>query len=233
MFFFAAVIDRTALFVARSANPPQFEDKIRENQRQDPKFSFLNPADPYHAYYRHRMEKIEAGEELDDTSQEKEKVDGVEEMPMILEDLGVEPPQPQFAMDMPNVSPIDLCVAWLCPARMWLMIYARDIMKLTALFTARRGRTFLATLSQNEGRNYQFDFLRPTHSLFGCFNRLVEQYLKILYPSKEMLAELSNRAQEGAKGATLEQSKKYARWERLKREKDKKRRDDQEAEKRT
>ncbi|KAG1800831.1 Pre-mRNA splicing factor PRP21 like protein-domain-containing protein [Suillus plorans] len=210
-----SVIDRTALFVARSANPPQFEDKIRENQRQDPKFSFLNPADPYHAYYRHRMEKIEAGEELDDTSQEKEKVDGVEEIPMILEDLGVEPPQPHFAMDMPNVSPIDL-----------------DIMKLTALFTARRGRTFLATLSQNEGRNYQFDFLRPTHSLFGCFNRLVEQYLKILYPSKEMLAELSNRAQEGAKGATLEQSKKYARWERLKREKDKKRRDDQEAEKR-
>jgi splicing factor 3A subunit 1 len=61
----------------------------------------------------------------------------------------------------------------------------------------------------------------------------VEQYLKILYPSKEMLAELSNRAQEGAKGATLEQSRKYARWERLKREKDKKRQDDQEAEKRT
>jgi splicing factor 3A subunit 1 len=57
------------------------------------------------------MEKIEAGEELEDTSQEKEKVDGVEETPLIPEDLGVEPPQPQFAMDMPNVSPIDLCVA--------------------------------------------------------------------------------------------------------------------------
>ena len=56
------MIDRTAQFVARSANPPQFEDKIRENQRQDPKFSFLNPADPYHAYYRHRMEKVVRGE---------------------------------------------------------------------------------------------------------------------------------------------------------------------------
>ncbi|OAX41319.1 hypothetical protein K503DRAFT_767789 [Rhizopogon vinicolor AM-OR11-026] len=210
-----SVIDRTALFVARSANPPQFEDKIRENQRQDPKFSFLNPADPYHAYYRHRMDKIAAGEELEDNSQEKEKTAGVEEMLVIPEDLGVEPPQPQFVMDMPNVSHIDL-----------------DIMKLTALFTARRGRTFLATLSHNEGRNYQFDFLRPTHSLFGHFNRLVEQYLKILYPGKEMLAELSNRTQDGAKWTALEQSRKYARWERLKREKDKKRQDDQEAEKR-
>ncbi|KAG1877602.1 Pre-mRNA splicing factor PRP21 like protein-domain-containing protein [Suillus subalutaceus] len=211
-----SVIDRTALFVARSANPPQFEDKIRENQRQDPKFSFLNPADPYHAYYRHRMEKIEAGEELDDTF--TRKGNGGRGRRSANDSRGSRRsnhPQPQFAMDMPNVSPIDL-----------------DIMKLTALFTARRGRTFLATLSQNEGRNYQFDFLRPTHSLFGCFNRLVEQYLKILYPGKEMLAELSIRAQEGAKGATLEQSRKYARWERLKREKDKKRQDDQEAEKR-
>jgi splicing factor 3A subunit 1 len=103
------------LFVARSANPPQFEDKIRENQRQDPKFSFLNPADPYHAYYRHRMDKIAAGEELEDTSQEKEKTAGVEEMPLIPEDLGVEPPQPQFVMDMPNVSHIDLCVPSPCP----------------------------------------------------------------------------------------------------------------------
>ena len=66
-----AIIDRTALFVARSANPPQFEDKIRENQRQDPKFSFLNPADPYHAYYRHRMDKVVQGE-LDEDVEVKE-----------------------------------------------------------------------------------------------------------------------------------------------------------------
>jgi splicing factor 3A subunit 1 len=209
-----SVIDRTALFVARSANPPQFEDKIRENQRQDPKFSFLNPADPYHAYYRHRMDRVAAGEDIEEAGQEKGKVEDAEQMPVVQEDLGVEPPQPQFVMDMPNISPIDL-----------------DIMKLTALFTARRGRTFLATLSQKEGRNYQFDFLRPSHSLFGYFNRLVEQYLKILYPNKESLVHLNERAQEGSQWQALEQSRKYARWERSKREKDKKRQDDQEAEK--
>ena len=103
----SAVIDRTALFVARSVNPPQFEDKIRENQRQDPKFSFLNPADPYHAYYRHRMDRISAGEEVEETSQDKAPGES-ENVPVVQEDLGVEPPQPQFVMDMPSISPIDL-----------------------------------------------------------------------------------------------------------------------------
>ncbi|EGN96000.1 hypothetical protein SERLA73DRAFT_93926 [Serpula lacrymans var. lacrymans S7.3] len=208
-----SVIDRTALFVARSANPPQFEDKIRENQRQDPKFSFLNPADPYHAYYRHRMDRISQGEVIEEGTLDKEKPEGVEQVPIVQEDIGLEPPQPQFVMDLPNISTIDL-----------------DIMKLTALFTARRGRAFLANLSQREGRNYQFDFLRPTHSLFGYFNRLVEQYTRVLHPSKEMLQDLEERAQQGARWKTLEQAKKYARWERVKREQDKKRYDDQEAE---
>ncbi|KAG6866077.1 hypothetical protein C0991_008829 [Blastosporella zonata] len=206
-----SVIDRTALFVARSANPPQFEDKIREGQRTDPKFSFLNPADPYHAYYRHRMDKINRGE-IDEATPEKE---GAEEQaqPAQVIDVGIEPPPPEFIMDLPNISNIDL-----------------DIMKLTALFSACRGRSFLANLSVREGRNYQFDFLRPTHSLFGYFNRLVEQYTKILQPNKEVLGQLKERTQEGAQWETLEVAKKQAKWERNKREKDKQRQDDQEAE---
>jgi hypothetical protein len=46
-----------------------------------------------------------------------------------------------------------------------------DILRLTALFTARSGRKFTSDLAARESRNYQFDFLRPTHSLFGYFNR--------------------------------------------------------------
>lgn len=103
-------------------------------------------------------------------------------------------------------------------------------MKLTALFTARRGRAFLQALSQREARNYQFDFLKPTHSLFPHFNRLIEQYSKVLYPSKETLAELKERTKEGARWRDLEIARKRARWEQLKREKDKKREDDSEAE---
>ncbi|THU99385.1 hypothetical protein K435DRAFT_853425 [Dendrothele bispora CBS 962.96] len=210
-----SVIDRTATFVARSANPPQFEDKIREGQRSDPKFSFLNPADPYHAYYRHKMDKIFKGEEDEETSQSRDEKTGgtaivAETTPV---DVGLEPPTSIFIMDMPHISAIDL-----------------DTMKLTALFTARRGRGFLSALSAREGRNYQFDFLRPTHSLFGYFNRLVEQYTKVIYPDKETLEELKSRVDDDARWRTLEISKKYAKWEKRKREKEKKRQDDQEAE---
>lgn len=105
-----AVIDRTALFVAKSANPPQFEDKIRENQRADPKFSFLNPADPYHAYYRHRMDRIAAGDIGDDAAPDKDgKMEGEgEAQPVAAVDIGKEPPTPEFIMDLPNISAIDL-----------------------------------------------------------------------------------------------------------------------------
>lgn len=101
-----AVIDRTAAFVARSANPPQFEDKIRENQRQDPKFSFLNPADPYHAYYRHRQDKVARGEVEDEVVTGKEEK--VEILPEKEVDLGLEPPVPEFILDVTNINPLDL-----------------------------------------------------------------------------------------------------------------------------
>lgn len=106
----------------------------------------------------------------------------------------------------------------------------RDTIKLTALFTARRGRTFLASLSAREGRNYQFDFLRPTHTLFGYFSRLVEQYTKVLLPPKETLDNLSKLATNDGKWKILEVTREYAEWERIKREREKKRQDDREAE---
>jgi splicing factor 3A subunit 1 len=107
-----AVIDRTATWVARSANPPQFEDKIRENQRNDPKFSFLNPADPYHAYYRHRIERVSAGEADEPAATEggtKEDEPAAEQAP---KDVGIEPPAPEFALELPNISGVDLCVSF-------------------------------------------------------------------------------------------------------------------------
>ena len=108
--------------------------------------------------------------------------------------------------------------------------FNRDTIKLTALFTARRGRPFLNALSAREGRNYQFDFLRPTHSLFGYFNRLVEQYSKVLLPSKDTLSQLKDRTHDGARWKDLDVARKRARWEQVKREQDKKREDDKEAE---
>lgn len=105
-FFCVGVIDRTALFVARSANPPLFEERVREGQRTDPKFSFLNPADPYHAYYRHRMEKVARGEVDEDAIQMDKSGEQAEKMEPV--DFGVEPPAAEFILDLPNISPIDM-----------------------------------------------------------------------------------------------------------------------------
>lgn len=52
----------------------------------------------------------------------------------------------------------------------------------------------MVSLAQREARNYQFDFLRPNHSLFGYFSKLVEQYTKILVPTPEMLKQIDSRA---------------------------------------
>lgn len=93
---------------------------------------------------------------------------------------------------------------------------------MTALFTARSGRHFISELSQREARNYQFDFLRPSHSLFGYFNRTVEQYTKLLLASKESQARLERRSggsnKEGeerllaGRRETLKDAKLRAEW---------------------
>lgn len=107
----AAVIDKTASFVANSANPPQFEDKIREGQRSDPKFSFLNPADPYHGYYRHKMDRIFQGEADEEASPEKAQADAAPGSELKPIDVGIEAPPSVFIADMPNINALDLCVA--------------------------------------------------------------------------------------------------------------------------
>lgn len=71
---------------------------------------------------------------------------------------------------------------------------SRDIIKLTALFVARSGRRFQTDLAQREAANYQFEFLQPSHSLFPFFNRLVEQYTKVLIPDAARLARLDLHA---------------------------------------
>ncbi len=215
----------------RSSDPLQFEVKLRESRRTDPAFSFLNSADPYHAYYRNRLEQAMRGELLDvlpvDVDNNKAGEAGESK---VSEDYGKPPPPTEFILEMPNISVVDLY------ALIYTFFYLAngcifsDIMKLTALFTARQGHSFLATLSVKEGRNYQFDFLKPTHSLFGYFNRLIEQYTKVLMPTPETLQKLKEQSDAGAKWKMYADAQSHAKWERTKREQEKKREDDREAE---
>ena len=37
---------------------PEFESRIRQNEINNPKFNFLNPGDPYHAYFQQKVADI-------------------------------------------------------------------------------------------------------------------------------------------------------------------------------
>ena len=98
-----------------------------------------------------------------------------------------------------------------CPAG---IADVRDILRLTALFHARRGRSFLSSLSIQEGRNYQFDFLRPTHSLYGYYNRMVESYMKVMQPPPGLIEKLVKEGTDPeTKWKTLEEGRNRAEWE--------------------
>ena len=208
------IIARTASHVARSTTRQQFEDRIRESRREDPKFSFLNSSDPYHAYYKYRVERIIAGEEDEETMDAAQTAKAMEVDEVVATvDEGEAPSPMDYVLSIPPMPAVDV-----------------DIMKLTALFTAQRGRSFLAALSQKEGRNYQFDFLRPTSALFGLFNRMVEQYRLVLLPPKETLAKIDEVADPHGKWKKLAEIRRRARWERIQKAKDRKREEDLEAE---
>ena len=153
------IVETTAGFVLRNGIP--FETRIREKEKNNPKFCFLSENDPYAAFYQWRLQEIRegrgsavaAGRVGDATpAPEPEKPKGP-----------AAPPELHFSARMPNISAQDL-----------------DVVRLTALFVAKNGRSFMTTLSQKEARNYQFDFLRPQHSLYQFFSRLVDQYTLLL-----------------------------------------------------
>uniref|UniRef100_A0A4W4GPN6 Splicing factor 3A subunit 1 n=1 Tax=Electrophorus electricus TaxID=8005 RepID=A0A4W4GPN6_ELEEL len=184
------IVDKTASFVAR--NGPEFEARIRQNEINNPKFNFLNPNDPYHAYYRHKVNEFKEGKGQEPSAavpkvmQQQTMQQAQQQLPQKVQAQVIHetivpkepPPEFEFIADPPSISAFDL-----------------DVVKLTAQFVARNGRQFLTQLMQKEQRNYQFDFLRPQHSLFNYFTKLVEQYTKILIPPKGLLQKMKREAE--------------------------------------
>ncbi|KAI1771672.1 Pre-mRNA splicing factor PRP21 like protein-domain-containing protein [Hypoxylon cercidicola] len=155
---FRTILEKTAGFVAR--NGLAFEDRIREKEKHNPKFSFLSNADPYNPFYLWRLGEIREGRGT------AVAAGRAGEAAAVVEEKPAGPPKPpdfQFSARMPNISAQDL-----------------EVVKLTALFVAKNGRQFMTALSQREAGNYQFDFLRPNHSLHNFFQHLIDQYSMLL-----------------------------------------------------
>ncbi|XP_030764501.1 splicing factor 3A subunit 1 [Sitophilus oryzae] len=197
------IVDKTASFVAR--NGPEFEARIRQNELGNPKFNFLNTGDPYHAYYQHKVNEFKEGKGQEPTishgvskltvsasaQQKQHEILKQVEQPFVPKDP---PSEFEFIADPPSISALDL-----------------DIVKLTAQFVARNGRAFLTQLMNREQRNFQFDFLRPQHSLFQYFTKLLEQYTKVLIPPKTMQQKLKEEVR--STKTVLEQVKYRAEWQ--------------------
>ena len=49
---------RDFIFLPVSCIGPEFESRIRQNEINNPKFNFLNPGDPYHAYFQQKIADI-------------------------------------------------------------------------------------------------------------------------------------------------------------------------------
>lgn len=185
-------MDKTAGFVAR--NGPEFENRIQQNEQNNPKFNFLKQGDPYNAYYRNKVKEMRESKGASGTpapasalsapsgqmSQKSvQQLQALAEPPVVIRDP---PPEYEYSAEPPSLSAIDL-----------------DIVKLTAQFVAIHGRSFLTNLMAREQRNYQFDFLRPQHGLFSYFTQLIEQYTKILMPPKTIVTDLRHEVENDKK----------------------------------
>lgn len=63
---------------------------------------------------------------------------------------------------------------------------------------ARNGKNFLMGLSGRENANPGFNFLKPTHSLFGFFTKLCDAYSEVLRPPKGLMDKLQRDAEDRA-----------------------------------
>jgi splicing factor 3A subunit 1 len=159
-----SILEKTAGYVARTG--AAFEERVRDKERGNPKFSFLNPEDAYNTFYRWRLSEIREGrgtvvaagrsnEAAAASAAEAAKPKG--------------PPKPAdftFSARMPPISQKDL-----------------DIVRLTALFVAKNGRNFGTQIAQREATKAQFQFLMPNHTFHTFFQHLVEQYTTLLQAS--------------------------------------------------
>ncbi|TKY50945.1 splicing factor 3A subunit 1 [Spatholobus suberectus] len=212
------IVDKTSQFVAK--NGPEFEKRIIANNTGNVKFNFLNSSDPYHAYYQHRLSEFRAQNQSSVQQPPSQPAD------LVVPESDPSAPAPDSngmaAAEKPDVS------AQFKPVRKVLeppeaeQYTVRlpegitgeelDIIKLTAQFVARNGKSFLTGLTSREVNNPQFHFLKPTHSMFTFFTSLADAYSKVLMPPKGLSEKLKKSVSDMT--TVLERCVNRLEWER-------------------
>ncbi|KAE8661478.1 putative splicing factor 3A subunit 1 [Hibiscus syriacus] len=196
------IVDKTAQFVAK--NGPEFEKRIIANNANNVKFNFLTSSDPYHSYYQHRLSEFRSQNQNQSNSQQLQPdlqpVDSapIEPATAAAADgndsaAAVAKPDPAALFRLPvkrNLEPPE-SAQYTVRLPEGITGEELDIIKLTAQFVARNGKSFLTGLTSREINNPQFNFLRPTHSMFTFFTELADAYSKVLMPPKGLTEKLS------------------------------------------
>ena len=217
------LVDKTASLVANYGDG--IEEKMKEEP--NPSFSFLKEGDPYRKYYEQKI--LDYKKEIKEKEEEEEKnrilelqkkeeflnkkreselslqqpinnkegklfveqlrnllnsnVENLTNVPSKINYNEIKAPKPdQFSISHPNISEMDL-----------------DIIKITAQFIAKNGENFLLDLNEREGKNSQFDFMKPQHNLFDYFSYLITSYSKILGDNREKIKILTSKASDKEK----------------------------------
>eukprot|EP00232_Nephroselmis_pyriformis_P014095 CAMPEP_0182879816 /NCGR_PEP_ID=MMETSP0034_2-20130328/16204_1 /TAXON_ID=156128 /ORGANISM="Nephroselmis pyriformis, Strain CCMP717" /LENGTH=466 /DNA_ID=CAMNT_0025012777 /DNA_START=39 /DNA_END=1436 /DNA_ORIENTATION=+ len=210
-----SIVEKTATFVAKHGT--DFEKRILANEKNNAKFNFLNASDPYNAYYQKKVRDLKGeGDKPKEpenapnndgaiiVSQEQQSMVPVTERKdvVVIQQFStnlapkiIEPPEPDhYTVNVPDgLTALDL-----------------DIVKLTAQFVARNGKGFLTGLTSREHMNPQFNFLKPTHSMFGFFTQLADSYSKVLMPPKNINSKLEKDMHN--KSGVLERCLKRLDW---------------------
>jgi splicing factor 3A subunit 1 len=146
---------KTVDFIARRGEKAEFDmvNRIRSNPKSG--LSFVLPEDQYYPYWAWYLQQARAGKGPGAANKQQAQETKPQGPP--------EPPKFRFSARMPNISAKDL-----------------EILKLTALYSARVGENWTKELRNREAGNFQFEFLRANHSFFPFFRSLVEQYTILL-----------------------------------------------------
>lgn len=216
------IVDKTAQFVAK--NGPEFEKRIIANNTGNVKFNFLNSSDPYHAYYQHRLAEFRAQNQSSTLQSPSQPVDSA------LSESTLSAPasdsndaaaaaaaatKPELSSQFKPVRKVlEPPEAEQYTVRLPEGITGEelDIIKLTAQFVARNGKSFLTGLTSREVNNPQFHFLKPTHSMFTFFTSLADAYSKVLMPPKGLTEKLRRSVSDMT--TVLERCVNRLEWER-------------------
>ncbi|XAR54349.1 hypothetical protein NMG60_11029431 [Bertholletia excelsa] len=211
------IVDKTAQFVAK--NGPEFEKRIIANNAGNAKFNFLNPSDPYHAYYQHRLSEFRVQSQVPAQQQpslqpaDSSVQESAPAAPAADGNEAVTKPDPaaQFrpvhkVLEPPEVEQYTVRLPEGITGE------ELDIIKLTAQFVARNGKSFLTGLTSREINNPQFHFLKPTHSMFMFFTSLADAYSKVLMPPKGLTDKLKRSVTDMT--TVLERCLHRLEWER-------------------